>query len=238
VAECGGVIMELQVPAAGRLEAWLFDRAAELGVRLEAPAARLLAERVGGHVRESDVDRRRRTELANAELEKLALYRPGGSVSRADVEALVDEAIPGSTWAFLDAVGARAGSTAVVLAERLLGVGTPLPVLVTQLHRRLRELLLVREHLDAGTSAPQIVKTMRLQPFRAQKLAEQARSWSLDGLEEALDDLLDLDLHSKGISLDGSTLHVSERQGALGLQAWLARHASGRGAQGLRRDRA
>jgi DNA polymerase-3 subunit delta len=238
VAECGGVIVQLQVPAAGRLEAWLLDRATELGIQLEPPAARLLAERVGGHVRESDVDRRRRTELANAELEKLALYRPAGTVSRADVEALVDAAIPGSTWAFLDAVGTRVGSNAVVLAERLLEAGTPLPVLVTQLHRRLRDLLLVREHLDAGISAPQIVKTMRLQPFRAQKLAEQARTWSISGLEEALDDLLELDLRSKGISLDGSTLHVSERQAALGLQAWLARHASGRGAQGTHRDRA
>jgi DNA polymerase III delta subunit len=236
VAECGGVVRELQVPAGGRLEVWLAERAAELGIRLEPDAARLLAERVGGHVRESDVDRRRRTELANGELEKLALYRPGSSVTRADVEALVEESIPGSTWAFLDAVASRAGSPAAVLAERLLDAGTPPPVLVTQLHRRLRELLLVREHLDAGTSGAQIVKSMKLQPFRAQKLAEQARNWSIVGLERALDDLLELDLRTKGISLDGSTIHVSDRLAGLGLQTWLAHHALGRGAHGGRRS--
>ena len=131
-------------------------RAAERRRRAEPPAARLLAERVGGHVRESDVDRRRRTELANAELEKLALYRPGGSVGLADVEALVSESIPGSTWAFLDAIGSRAVASSMRLAERLLGAGTPMPVLISQVHRRLRDLLLVREHLDSGSTPPQV----------------------------------------------------------------------------------
>ena len=226
VATNGGTVKEFQVPPAGRLEAWLMGRAAELGVVLEPPAARLLAERVGGHVRESDVDRRRRTELANAELEKLALYRPGGSVGLADVDALVSESIPGSTWAFLDAIGARAVASAMRLAERLLEAGTPMPVLISQVHRRLRDLLLVREHLDTGSTPPQIVKSMKLQPFRAQKLAEQAQAWSLPELEESLADLLALDLRSKGISLDGSTVGMSEEVDGLALQVWLARHAA------------
>ncbi len=226
VKAAGGLVRELQVPAAGRLEAWLAERATELGVRLEPTAARLLAERVGGHVRESDVDRRRRTELANAELEKLALYRPGGSIDRADVEALVSESVPGSMWAFLDAVGARSAGPATQLAELLLEAGTPLPVLISQLHRRLRELIIVREHLDSGSTSPQIVKAMRLQPFRAQKLAEQAGTWSTAALEGALGGLLALDLRAKGISLDGSTLQVSDPMAALALQAWLAEHAS------------
>ena len=103
-----------------------------------------------------------------------------------------------------------------------------MPVLVTQLHRRLRELLLVREHLEAGSRPPQIVKAMKLQPFRAQRLAEQAGHWSLDALEGALRDLFDLDLRSKGISLDGSAVQMSDALDALALQAWLARHVASR----------
>ncbi|HKZ91777.1 MAG TPA: DNA polymerase III subunit delta [Candidatus Limnocylindrales bacterium] len=225
IADAGGLVTEFQVPSAGRLEAWLIDRAGELQVSLEPAAARLLVERVGGHIRESDVDRRRRTELADAELQKLALYRPGGTVSRADVEALVSESIPGSVWAFLDAVGTRSGAQAAGIAERLLDESTPLPVLVTQLHRRARDLLLVREHLEAGSKPPQIVRDLKLQPFRAQKLVEQARHWSLGALEDALDDLLALDLRTKGISLDGATLQMSAAIDGLALQAWLARHA-------------
>ena len=157
---------------------WLIEQARTLGTTLQPDAARLLAERVGGHVREADVDRRRRTELAHAELEKLALYRIEGPIAKADVEALVPETIPGSMWAFLDAVGARAIATASRLAERLLADGTPMPLLIAQVHRRLRDLVLVREHLDAGSRNADIVRSMRLQPFRAQKLAEQARTWT------------------------------------------------------------
>jgi len=228
IAESGGVVREFQVPAAGRFEPWLMTRAEELEIILEPAAARLLAERVGGHIRESDVDRRRRTELANAELEKLALYRPGGSIGPDDVDALVTETIPGSTWAFLDAIGARAGAPAATLGERLIADATPLPVLVSQIHRRLRDLILVREHLDAGSRPPQLVKDLKLQPFRAKKLAEQAGNWSIEALEAAMVDLLALDLRSKGISLDGSTLQVSDKINALAFQVWIARHTAAR----------
>ena len=226
IAESGGVVQEFKVPGAGQLEPWLVRRSRELGIELRPEAARLLAERVGGHIREADVDRRRRTELANGELEKLALYRPGGTITAEDVDALVTETMPGSTWAFLDAIGTRAGADATALAERLLGEGTPLPVLVAQLHRRLRDLILVREHIDAGSSNPQLVKDLKLQPFRARKLAEQARLWSLPQLEAAMAELLALDLRSKGIALDGSTLQVSERVDALAVQTWVVRHTA------------
>jgi DNA polymerase-3 subunit delta len=226
IKDAGGVVREFKAPGAGQLEPWLIKRAVELDIELQPAAARLLAERVGGHIREADVDRRRRSELANAELEKLALYRPGGSVSADDVDALVAETIPGSTWAFLDAVGARAGAQAAPLAERLLSAGTPLPVIVAQVHRRLRDLVLVREHLDAGSKPPQIVKDLKLQPFRAKKLSEQARNWPAPALDAAVVDLLALDLRSKGIALDGSTLQMSDKIDALTLQTWIARHAA------------
>jgi DNA polymerase III delta subunit len=228
IADVGGAVAEFQVPGPGHMQRWLMTRAGELGFTLEPAAARLLAERVGGHVREADVDRRRRTELANGELEKLALYQPGGTVTTTHVGELVTESIPASTWAFLDAVGARAGAQAAGLADRLLADGAPLPVLVAQLHRRLRDLVLVREHIDTGSRPPEIVKAMKMQPFRAKKLSEQARVWSIDSLEAALGDLLAVDLRSKGISLDGSTLQMSDHIDALVFQTWLARHAASR----------
>jgi DNA polymerase III delta subunit len=129
-------------------------------------------------------------------------------------------------WAFLDAVASRSTAAAATLAERLLAEATPLPVLVTQLHRRLRDLILVREHLDTGSRPPRIVKDLKLQPYRAQKLSEQASRWDAEGLDAALADLLALDLRGKGISLEGATLQMSSGSDALSLQAWLARHAA------------
>lgn len=226
IGAAGGLVRQFPAMDRTRMETWLGSRATELGVRLAQGAAQLLAQRVGAHVREGDVDRRRQSELANAELEKLALYRPGGEVSRDDVAELVPEAIPGSMWAFLDAVAARRGPDASMLATRLTGSGTPLPVIVSQLHRRIRELISVREHIDAGTRPPELIRVMRLAPFRAQKLSEQARAWDVMGLERALLGLVELDLRSKGISVTGGTVRMDDEIDALGLQLWIAEHAS------------
>jgi DNA polymerase III delta subunit len=228
ITAAGGVVRQFPALTRERMEGWVEDRARDLGVQMEPGAARLLAERVGAFVRESDVDRRRQSALAYGELEKLATYRPDGTVTRADVADLVAEAIPGSTWAFLDAVAARQGGEAASLAERLIADGVALPVLVAQLHRRVRELISVREHLDSGARAGDLVRIMKLQPFRAQKLVEQAQKWSIDELVAALEGLLDLDLQSKGISRDGSTVQMSDARDALELQVWVADHASRR----------
>jgi len=229
VAATGGTVTQFGAIGRERMVGWLERRGRELGITLAPGAAQLLAERVGATVREGDVDRRRQSELANAELEKLALYRPYGTVSREDVAELVAEAIPGSTWAFLDAVAHRRAGEAARLADRLLADGTVLPVLTTQLHRRLRDLILVRDHLDAGTRPPDLVKALKLQPFRAQKLAEQASTWTALELEAALAGLVELDLRSKGISTDGSTVQMSDERDALAVSLFLAEHTATHG---------
>jgi DNA polymerase III delta subunit len=223
VGEAGGVVREYPALTRERMERWIGERAGELDVTLGPGAARLLAERVGAFVREGDVDRRRQTELANGELEKLALLRPGGVATREDVAESVPEAVPGSAWAFLDAVALRHVADASRIAERLLDDGTPMPVLLAQLHRRLRDLIVIRDHQSAGTRPQDLVRELKMQPFRAQKLAEQAGAWSPGELDGALDGLLELDLASKGISLDGAPRSMSDTRSALGLQAWLAR---------------
>jgi DNA polymerase III delta subunit len=222
----GGQVREFGALNAARMEGWINERSRELDFTLGPGAARLLAERVGAYVREGDVDRRRMSELANAELEKLALYKPGGTVTKDDIEALVGEAVPGSTWAFLDALGSRHTQLAASLAAKLLNEATPIPVLITQIHRRLRELVVIRDHIAAGTKPPDIVKELKLNPYRAQKLAEQARAWTQDELDDALQDLYELDLLTKGIALDGSPRSLSEDRSNLALLAWIGAHAS------------
>jgi DNA polymerase III delta subunit len=224
VAVRGGRIGEFPAPSRERMEAWIVSRAKELDAAFAPGAAHLLAERVGAYVREGDVDRRRQTELANAELEKLSLYRPDAPITREDVDALVGEAVPGSTWAFLDAIGTRRAAEAAALAARLMNEAMPMPVLITQVHRRLRDLIVIREHLDAGTRPPDLIREMKLQPFRAQKLTEQARTWQQSELDRALGDLYELDLLSKGIAADGSPHSLSDDRSELALLAWLGEH--------------
>jgi len=214
VADAGGDVREFAAPTRDQMARWIGDRARERGIRISPAAAALLAERVGANVRERDVDRRRQGELAVAELEKLAVYRLDDPIEPADVRALVADAVPGSTWAFLDAVGYRRAAEAAELAERLEDV--PAPLFVTQLHRRVKQLIDVADLLGAGTPAAELVRITRLNPYVAQKLAEQARAWTLPELDAALAGLLDLDATLKG-HLGGSDLR---RRAAVSL--WIA----------------
>ncbi len=196
VAAAGGDVREFRAPNREGMARWISDRAVERGIRITAPAAALLAERVGANVRERDVDRRRQGEMAVSELEKLAIYRLDGQIVPEDVKALVVDAVPGSTWAFLDAVGMRRAGEAAELADRLDDV--PSPVLVVHLHRRLRELIQIADLLAAGTPAAALVRTLKLNPYRAEMLANQARTWTLPELDAALTGLLELDSTLKG----------------------------------------
>jgi DNA polymerase III delta subunit len=75
---------------------------------------------------------------------------------------------------------------------------------------------------------------MKLQPFRAQKLAEQAARWDSPSLEAALAGLVELDLMSKGIAADGSPRSLSDDRSQLALLAWIGERVSGRGGSAAR----
>ncbi len=216
VQKAGGTAKEYKAPREGQLAAWIEGRANERDIRLAPGAAKELARRVGGFVREGDVDRQRQGALAVAELEKLSLYRPFDPVSEDDVRALVSEVVPDSTWAFLDAVADRKVAVAAPLLDRLLE-STPEPVLLVQLHRRIRELIEVADHLATGATPGSLVRTLGMKPFRVDKLVGQARRWRVDELDDALEGLLDLDAAVKGAPDAGR----SDAQRRLAFSLWM-----------------
>jgi DNA polymerase III delta subunit len=215
VENAGGEVRRVVAPREGGMARWIEDRAAERGVRVERGAAEALARKIGAFVREGDVDRRRQGRLAVAELEKLAVYRLDAPVRAEDVDALVADAVPGSTWAFLDAVGARRAREAADLLERLLET-TPEPVLVAVLHRRVRELLMVADHRTRGATIQDTARALKLKEFPARKLWEQGAAWRQDELVGALDGLLELDATLKG---EGAS---DARRRRLAFSLWLA----------------
>ena len=226
IRAAGGEVRRFEAPREGALAGWLEARARERGIGLGPGAARELATRVGGFVREGDVDRRNQGRLAVMELEKLSLRHASDatgngsaspSVSVEDVRDLVPEVVPGSIWAFVDAVGMRQRARGLELLERLFEA-TPEPVLLAVLHRRLRELLEVADRLASGETPGSLVRSMRLQPFRAETLARQARAWTIGELAGALEGLLELDALVKGVG----GVAAGEGQVRLAFDLWLA----------------
>jgi DNA polymerase III delta subunit len=213
----GGEVRRFEAPRQDALAAWIEQRARERGIGLAGGAARELATRVGGFVREGDVERQQQGRVAVMELEKLALRRAAtDAVTVDDVQALVAEAVPGSMWAFVDAVGMRQRVRALELLERLIE-DKPAPVLLAVLHRRLRELIEVQDRLERGESPGSLVRTMRLVPFRAETLARQARAWTALDLDAALEGLVELDAQVKGVGGRAST----EARDRLAFDLWI-----------------
>jgi DNA polymerase III delta subunit len=205
IRAAGGEVRRFEAPRQDALAAWIEQRARERSIRLAGGAARELATRVGGFVREGDVERQQQGRIAVMELEKLALrHAEDEPVTVDDVQALVAEAVPGSTWAFVDAIGMRQRVRALELLERLIE-DKPAPVLLAVLHRRLRELIEVQDRLERGESPGSLVRSMRLVPFRAETLARQARAWTGPELDAALEGLVELDALVKGVGGRRST---------------------------------
>jgi DNA polymerase III delta subunit len=205
IRTAGGDVRRLEAPRQDAFAAWIEARARERAIKLGPGVARELAGRVGGFVREGDVERQHQGRIAVMELEKLALrHAEDGAVTVDDVRELVAEAVPGSMWAFVDAVGMRQRARALELLERLIHDRPP-PVLLAVLHRRIRELIEVQDRLERGESPGSLVRSMRLVPFRAETLARQARAWSGPDLDAALDGLVELDAQVKGVGGRRST---------------------------------
>lgn len=212
----GGEFRLVPALTQGSLTRFIETQAQATGVRLGRGAAQVLAERIGGFIRDGDVERDRLGQMAAAELAKAGLYRLDAEVSPDDIRALVPEVIPSSLWGLTDAVGMRRPD-AIDQLERALAV-TPEPILVVLLHRRIRELLELADRTASGATLQSAARAMKLHEFRARTLDTQARRWTPAALESALGGLLELDATIKGSGAGGS----GERARQLGFTLWLS----------------
>jgi DNA polymerase III delta subunit len=227
IKAAGGEIRRFESPKEGALAAWIDSEARDRDVRLAPGAAKELATRIGGFVREGDAERRDQTRRAAMEIDKLALYRPVDLVSVDDVRALVAEAVPGSAWALADAVAERDGARAMALFEALVQT-MPEPVIVVVLHRRIRELLELLDRMPAAKSLAEVGRAMKINSsYRMERLASQARRWQPAELIEAIDGLLELDAIVKG----APDRPAGDAHRRLAFSLWIADHVGVAGAR-------
>jgi DNA polymerase III delta subunit len=229
IRAAGGTVRGFPSPKGGALAGWIEAEARRRGLTLAPGTSKTLAERIGGNVQEGDAERRHQTRFAAMELDKLSLYRGTEPIGSDDVRALVAEAVPGSLWAFSDAVGERRVEKALGTLDRLLET-TPEPILLAVLHRRVRELLELGDRLAAGERLAAAAKSMGINSqYRADRLHEQAKTWTTDELTGALDGLVELDAMVKG--MPGEERLDAQRRLAFSL--WVIDHA-GRGRRATR----
>jgi DNA polymerase-3 subunit delta len=183
-AGAGGTayVREFLPPRRSALPNWILQRAQALGGQFTLPAAQLLASVAGDDPR-----------TLSQEIVKLLTYANfARAVTPQDVIDLTPESALTGIFEMVDSIGSRDGSRALRLLRKTIEQGN-VPAVFGMVVRQFRLLLLAREALDAGTPAANLAQALEVHPFVAQKLASQARNFTLPALENIYRRLRDID---------------------------------------------
>jgi DNA polymerase III subunit delta len=196
VRDAGGDISpELSVKS-WELPKWAAAQARELGVELEPEGARALVRHVG--------DRQQRLVR---ELEKLALgldaEAPAEPLDADAVERLTASSAERRAWTVADAIVAGDMRTAVSAYLQLRQQGERLPGLIYWISQRVRSAHDVAAALDAGGAPAQVKRRLRMPSRAADRLIADARRTGSDRLAEAVGEIADLELASRGGGMSG-----------------------------------
>lgn len=181
-----GEVHDFKQPTGKALVKWAAGYAKKQGLDLpEDVAGELVARCSDDKVRVS------------REVEKLALYADG-TATLDDVEALCPPDLQSNIFAFVGSLAAGDRGRALELLEALLGTGEPSLRILYMIRRQFRLLARARALLEEGTTRPEVASTLKVPPFVARKLEEQARKIGEEDLENALALILDLEGGLKG----------------------------------------
>ena len=186
-----GSVLIWDVTAKG-VPRWIGEQFKLHGATADASACRLLMELVGDDL----------YELAG-EVEKVATWANGGTVTDADIELLVTPRAESPPWNLTDAWGARDVGGVLRAAERMLDrtgdpVSRTIPRLVGSLTNHVRRARAVRRLEEEGLSSSEAAARLGMKPYPAQKLYNQVQNFSGAELDDALVRLAELDHALKG----------------------------------------
>ncbi len=188
VEALGGELLAYDAPRDRDIPKRLVAGAAQRGLRLDLPAARLLVERLGpGTVRLS------------TELDRLAIWAgEDGEVGVEDIESMITDTSEAAGWALADAVLDRDPAGAVSAAEQLSDQGENVTGLVYTLAARLRRAHRALVLLEAGVPEKQVTSELDMHPYAAKMLVRRARGRSVEELREATCAVADLEIWCRG----------------------------------------
>lgn len=143
---------------------WIRDRAAAQEMRIEVPAARLLADSVGSELR-----------VINSELNKLDLYSDGSVITRQHVESLVAYVKSQSIFTVVDRSLAGEYREALEAANRLQETGLPPAAIIRMIARQVKLVIRVHAMRRNNESGSDISRRLSITGYPLQKTLEMER---------------------------------------------------------------
>jgi len=170
----------------GDLLPWLSREARRLGKNLTPPAAQRLVEVVGDNLSE-----------LHQELQKLVLFAGSeATLTPQQVSQLASHSRSYNIFALTDSLGEAALPRRLAALDHLLDLGEPPARILTMLARQLRQLIRYKEAAPHSSPAD-LAKLLKVPPGVVNKVARQARNFSLPTLQAHLQLLHQADLSLK-----------------------------------------
>ena len=192
IRAAGGDISAEETLKPWELPRWVTGQASALGLELTSDGARALIAHVG-----------ERQQRLLRELEKLALgATPDGSdavpFDAERIAALTASSSERRAWTVADAVVAGDGGAAVRAFLELRQQGERVPGLLYWISQRVRQAHEVAAALDAGEAPAQVKRRLRMPSRAADALIADAGRRGAERLREAVCEIADLELGSRG----------------------------------------
>ncbi len=191
VKAAGGDISAEATVKPWELPRWVTGQASALGLELTSDGARALIAHVG-----------ERQQRLLRELEKLALGATvdgsDGSLDAERIAALTASSSERRAWTVADAVVAGDGVAAVRAFLELRQQGERVPGLLYWMSQRVRQAHEVAAALDAGEAPAQVKRRLRMPSRAADALIADAGRRGTERLREAVCEIADLELASRG----------------------------------------
>lgn len=185
VEAAGGVVERVARLLPPEVPGWIRTRAAQAGVTLASEALGALAAAVGTD-----------SERIDHELRKLGSFAGSGSVSAADVRALVNGAIESDIFLLTQAVVRRDHRTATAQLEQLLDEGQAPQQIIALLLWQMRVLLFATA-MKTTADAERMAKAIRSSPYAIQKAQAFAQRVTRADITRAYETIYATDLAIK-----------------------------------------
>ena len=182
-----GLIVEFNYRKPEEMASWVIKRMRGEGFDIDPHTAAQLAEYC-----EQGMD-----DVSN-EMDKLFAY--AGSrrkITSADIEKVCTKSVKSRVFDLTDAIAAKQCSKALTLLNDMVALREPMPKVMYMIARQFRQLLQVKLLSNEGAGQAEITTRLKLSPYISGKILRQARSFSLEKLEEAITSGLELDLAIK-----------------------------------------
>lgn len=197
---------EFLLPIGRDFDKWICDRVEMYGGKIEREALNILSISLGKGFAQKDKSKKVIQSYnlweADNEIYKIISFADGRDITTNDIELLVKSKVDMNIFNLMDNISQKDRKKSVSLLNSQIEKGANEIYILTMLTRQFRNLLVVKNLLEAGLSNLEIVKKTKMHPFVVKKTIDQSRNFSLTALRKIYGKLYDADVAIKTGKMD------------------------------------